>query len=104
MGITSRFQFLFIVLLQCKLVDFLLLRKDSKMVILTVCKQMLTPGHQASLATIARIFDKLNKVYKGYLESEVQSQVSIGDVLYSFKPTVSMRPIRVTWSQRCNHR
>lgn len=60
---------------KCKLIEFLLLRKDSKMVVLSVCRQMLIPGHQASLVTIARIYDMLNDVYKNYQEAETQSLV-----------------------------
>ncbi|CAH1776277.1 unnamed protein product, partial [Owenia fusiformis] len=59
---------------KCKLIDLLLLRRDCKMVILTVCKQMLTPGTQTNLSTIARIFDKLNKVYRQFLDIESQNQ------------------------------
>ncbi|XP_019639052.1 PREDICTED: uncharacterized protein C18orf8-like [Branchiostoma belcheri] len=55
---------------KCRLMDFLLLRRDCKMVILSVCKQMLTPGRQCNLPTIASIFDKLNRVYRSYLEEE----------------------------------
>ena len=61
---------------KCRLMEFLLLRRDSKMVILTVCKQILMPATQAKLTTIARVFNMLNKVYFNYLEAEVQSMVS----------------------------
>lgn len=49
----------------------LLLRKDSKSVILSVCREMLKPGQQADLSTIAKILDMLNKVYQQHLEKEV---------------------------------
>ncbi|XP_038050972.1 regulator of MON1-CCZ1 complex-like [Patiria miniata] len=55
---------------KCRLIDFLLLRKESKKVILVVCKQVLLPGQQCSLAIIARMFDKLNQVYRNFLEDE----------------------------------
>lgn len=59
------------------LVDFLLLRKESKMVILTVFKQALTPGRQCSLPVLARMFDKLNLAYKNYSqEIELAAQQS----------------------------
>uniref|UniRef100_A0A8C7DY09 Regulator of MON1-CCZ1 n=1 Tax=Naja naja TaxID=35670 RepID=A0A8C7DY09_NAJNA len=46
-----------------KLMDFLLQRKDCKMVILSVCSQ-------SKLLVIATVFDKLNHEYKRYLEAE----------------------------------
>ncbi|PFX27341.1 uncharacterized protein C18orf8-like [Stylophora pistillata] len=59
------------------LIDFLLLRKESKMVILTVFKQALTPGRQSGLPVIARMFDKVNLVYRNYsLEAEQNAQQS----------------------------
>ncbi|XP_020628604.1 uncharacterized protein C18orf8-like [Orbicella faveolata] len=59
------------------LIDFLLLRKESKMVILTVFKQALTPGRQSSLPVIARMFDKVNLAYRNYsLEVEQGAQQS----------------------------
>ena len=58
-------------MLQCLLMDLLLLRKDSKAVILAVCRDMLRPQRHASLATIAAIFDKLNSVYFDCLQYEM---------------------------------
>lgn len=55
---------------------FLLLRQDSKSVILKVCRQMLLPGQQANLSVIAKVLDMLNKVYQRHLEKEVQVLVS----------------------------
>ncbi|XP_064605810.1 regulator of MON1-CCZ1 complex-like [Liolophura sinensis] len=56
---------------KCKLMEFLLLRQDSKSVILSVCRQMLVPGQQGSLTNISQIYDMLNRVYKDCLESEM---------------------------------
>ncbi|KAK3089040.1 hypothetical protein FSP39_000342 [Pinctada imbricata] len=56
-----------------RLVKLLLVRDDSKRVILSVCRNMLLPGQQANLVSIAKIFDMLNKVYQQYLESECQN-------------------------------
>ncbi|XP_066482521.1 regulator of MON1-CCZ1 complex isoform X1 [Tiliqua scincoides] len=53
-----------------KLMDFLLQRKDCKMVILSVCSQMLSEPDRGSLGVIATVFDKLNHEYKKYLEAE----------------------------------
>ncbi|XP_077208716.1 regulator of MON1-CCZ1 complex isoform X3 [Paroedura picta] len=53
-----------------KLMDFLLQRKDCKMVILSVCSQMLSEPDRGSLGVIATVFDKLNNEYKKYLEAE----------------------------------
>uniref|UniRef100_M4AEM9 Regulator of MON1-CCZ1 n=1 Tax=Xiphophorus maculatus TaxID=8083 RepID=M4AEM9_XIPMA len=49
-----------------KLMDFLLRRRDCKMVILSVCSQ----SEKGSLPVVATVFDKLNQVYKEYLEAE----------------------------------
>ncbi|XP_072113451.1 regulator of MON1-CCZ1 complex isoform X4 [Mobula birostris] len=53
-----------------RLMDFLLQRKDCKMVILSVCSEMLTVEKRGSLPVIATVFDKLNQVYKEYLEAD----------------------------------
>nr|XP_028593007.1 regulator of MON1-CCZ1 complex [Podarcis muralis] len=53
-----------------KLMDFLLQRKDCKMVILAVCSQMLSEPDGGSLSVVATVFDKLNHEYKKYLEAE----------------------------------
>ncbi|XP_072169899.1 regulator of MON1-CCZ1 complex-like [Diadema setosum] len=52
---------------KCRLIDFLLLRKDSKKVILNVLQTALVPGQHCPLSTIAKIFNKLNEVYRAYL-------------------------------------
>ncbi|TRY90255.1 hypothetical protein DNTS_005111 [Danionella cerebrum] len=53
-----------------KLMDFLLRRRDCKMVILSVCSQMLVGGDKGNLTVVATVFDKLNQVYKEYLDAE----------------------------------
>ncbi|CAM4723626.1 unnamed protein product [Leuciscus chuanchicus] len=53
-----------------KLMDFLLRRRDCKMVILSVCSQMLIGGDKGNLSVVATVFDKLNQVYKEYLDAE----------------------------------
>ncbi|XP_069477005.1 regulator of MON1-CCZ1 complex isoform X2 [Ambystoma mexicanum] len=52
------------------LMDFLLQRKDCKMVILSVCSQMLSEPERGPLTVVATVFDKLNLEYKKYLEAE----------------------------------
>ncbi|XP_028515381.1 regulator of MON1-CCZ1 complex [Exaiptasia diaphana] len=52
------------------LIDFLLLRRDSNMVILAVFKQALIPGRQSNLTVIAKMFDKVNKIYRAALDNE----------------------------------
>ncbi|KAK3612274.1 hypothetical protein CHS0354_010985 [Potamilus streckersoni] len=61
---------------KCKLIKFLLQRGNSKSVILSVCRHMLLPGQQAPLMVISRVYDMLNKVYKLFLDSEVQALAS----------------------------
>ncbi|XP_047382053.1 regulator of MON1-CCZ1 complex isoform X5 [Sciurus carolinensis] len=53
-----------------RLMDFLLQRKECKMVILSVCSQMLSESDRATLPVIATVFDKLNHEYKKYLDAE----------------------------------
>ncbi|KAJ0059836.1 hypothetical protein NL108_013759 [Boleophthalmus pectinirostris] len=53
-----------------KLMDFLLRRRDCKPVILSVCQQILECADRGSLPVVATVFDKLNQVYKEYLEAE----------------------------------
>uniref|UniRef100_A0A8C1X6D1 Regulator of MON1-CCZ1 n=1 Tax=Cyprinus carpio TaxID=7962 RepID=A0A8C1X6D1_CYPCA len=60
-----------------KLMDFLLRRRDCKMVILSVCSQMLTEGDKGNLSVVATVFDKLNQVYKEYLDAE-QAYTAVG--------------------------
>ena len=56
-----------------RLIDFLLLRRDSKMTILTVCKQLLGPStNPAPLPVVARIFDRLNECYRVHVDQEQQ--------------------------------
>ncbi|XP_064624746.1 regulator of MON1-CCZ1 complex-like isoform X2 [Lineus longissimus] len=59
-----------------RLIDFLLQRKECKKLVLSVCKQMMLPGQQVALPVFAKVFDKLNKVYRNYLEAEAQAQTA----------------------------
>ncbi|CAI9721715.1 Regulator of MON1-CCZ1 complex [Octopus vulgaris] len=80
-----------------KLIEFLVLRKDSKLVLLSVCRQMLIPGHQATLVTIAQIYDMLNDVYKNYQEAETQYLVHSVDI--SSRPDPYQRSNKVILDQ-----
>lgn len=59
------------------LVKFLLARDDSKRVILNVCRSMLSSESQATLSTISKVLDMLNRVYQDYLNSEIHVLVSV---------------------------
>ncbi|XP_064433883.1 regulator of MON1-CCZ1 complex isoform X5 [Mirounga angustirostris] len=74
-----------------RLMDFLLQRKECKMVILSVCSQMLSESDRATLPVIATVFDKLNHEYKKYLDAE-QSYTT--DVPHKFVIAVLMEYIR----------
>lgn len=52
------------------LVDFLLLRRNSKPLILRVCHDGVCSDCQLSLPVIAKIFDKLNYIYKQYSDAQ----------------------------------
>ncbi|MGH0133737.1 UNVERIFIED_CONTAM: hypothetical protein FKN15_025419 [Acipenser sinensis] len=60
-----------------KLIDFLLQRRDCKMVIVSVCFQLLNGSDKGNLPVIATVFDKLNQVYKEYLEAEQGYTVAV---------------------------
>ncbi|KAI3355541.1 hypothetical protein L3Q82_018371 [Scortum barcoo] len=86
-----------------KLMDFLLRRRDCKMVILSVCSQrvrlsvFLEGGEIGSLPVVATVFDKLNQVYKDYLEAE-QAYNVVSDVAMESGPSrgsaAQKRPVR----------
>lgn len=52
------------------LIDFLLLRCNSKPIILRVCHDGVSPSSQLPLPTISKIFDKLNIIYKQYSDMQ----------------------------------
>uniref|UniRef100_A0AC11CTG7 Uncharacterized protein n=1 Tax=Ovis aries TaxID=9940 RepID=A0AC11CTG7_SHEEP len=76
-----------------RLMDFLLQRKECKMVILSVCSQMLTESDRASLPVIATIFDKLNQEYKKYPDAE-QSYTMAMEAGQSRSVPLLRRPVR----------
>ncbi|XP_054046724.1 regulator of MON1-CCZ1 complex isoform X3 [Rissa tridactyla] len=76
-----------------KLMDFLLQRKECKMVILSVCSQMLSEPERGSLSVIATVFDKLNHEYKKYLEAE-QSYTLVVEAGLSRSNPLLKRPVR----------
>ncbi|KAF2985218.1 hypothetical protein EK904_007532, partial [Melospiza melodia maxima] len=76
-----------------KLMDFLLQRKECKMVILSVCSQMLSEPERGSLSVIATVFDKLNQEYKKYLEAE-QSYTMVVETGLSRSNPLLKRPVR----------
>lgn len=59
-----------------RLIDFLLLRRDSKMTILTVCKQILGPSTSQKLPIVGKVFDRLNECYRIYIDQEQQAASS----------------------------
>uniref|UniRef100_A0A8B9P5R3 Regulator of MON1-CCZ1 n=1 Tax=Apteryx owenii TaxID=8824 RepID=A0A8B9P5R3_APTOW len=76
-----------------KLMDFLLQRRECKMVILSVCSQMLREPGRGSLSVIATVFDKLNHEYKKYLEAE-QSYTMVVEAGQSRNNPPLKRPVR----------
>ncbi|KFM73575.1 hypothetical protein X975_20721, partial [Stegodyphus mimosarum] len=62
------------------LIDFLLLRQNSKSVILKVCHDGLLPGEQLSLENISKVFDKLNAIYKQNAEKMEGSKTNTQNV------------------------
>ncbi|XP_057554096.1 regulator of MON1-CCZ1 complex isoform X2 [Hippopotamus amphibius kiboko] len=76
-----------------RLMDFLLQRKECKMVILSVCSQMLTESDRSTLPVIATVFDKLNQEYKKYLDAE-QSYTMAVEAGQSRSGPLLRRPVR----------
>ncbi|KAM9774453.1 regulator of MON1-CCZ1 complex [Syngnathus typhle] len=76
-----------------KLMDFLLRRSDCKMVILSVCSQLVDSDQRASLPVVASVFDKLNQVYKEFLEAE-QSYSAAVEAGPTRGGIVHKRPVR----------
>uniref|UniRef100_A0A8C2XLR6 Regulator of MON1-CCZ1 n=1 Tax=Cyclopterus lumpus TaxID=8103 RepID=A0A8C2XLR6_CYCLU len=76
-----------------KLMDFLLRRRECKMVILSVCSQILQGGEKGRLPIVATVFDKLNQVYKEYLEAE-QSYTAAVESGPSRGSAAPKRPVR----------
>nr|XP_014426016.1 regulator of MON1-CCZ1 complex isoform X3 [Pelodiscus sinensis] len=76
-----------------KLMDFLLQRKECKMIILSVCSQMLSEPERGTLAVVATVFDKLNHEYKKYLEAE-QSYTMVVETGQSRGNPLLKRPVR----------
>uniref|UniRef100_A0A452V3J5 Uncharacterized protein n=1 Tax=Ursus maritimus TaxID=29073 RepID=A0A452V3J5_URSMA len=76
-----------------RLMDFLLQRKECKMVILSVCSQMLSESDRATLPVIATVFDKLNHEYKKYLDAE-QSYTTALEAGQSRSSPLLKRPAR----------
>ncbi|XP_077480550.1 regulator of MON1-CCZ1 complex [Stigmatopora argus] len=60
-----------------KLMDFLLRRHDCKTVILSVCSQLVEGEPRGNLPAVAAVFDKLNHVYKDFLEAEQSYSVAL---------------------------
>nr|KAF6330874.1 regulator of MON1-CCZ1 [Myotis myotis] len=76
-----------------RLMDFLLQRKECKMVILAVCSQMLSGSDRAALPVVATVFDKLNQEYKRYLDAE-QSYAVAAEAGQSRCSPLLRRPVR----------
>uniref|UniRef100_A0A3Q2HZE5 Regulator of MON1-CCZ1 n=1 Tax=Equus caballus TaxID=9796 RepID=A0A3Q2HZE5_HORSE len=76
-----------------RLMDFLLQRKECKMVILSVCSQMLSESDRATLPVLATVFDKLNHEYKKYLDAE-QSYTMAVEAGPSRSSPLLKRPLR----------
>ncbi|GAB1301451.1 Regulator of MON1-CCZ1 complex [Apodemus speciosus] len=76
-----------------RLMDFLLQRKECKVVVLSVCSQMLSESDRATLPVIATVFDKLNHEYKKYLDAEQSYTVAVEAGQSRSNPPLK-RPVR----------
>jgi len=57
------------------LIDLLLLRRDSKSVILSLCSAILSSPKPANLVLAAAMFNKLNRVYHSHVKAQVSDTV-----------------------------
>ncbi|XP_021069840.1 regulator of MON1-CCZ1 complex [Mus pahari] len=76
-----------------RLMDFLLQRKECKVVVLSVCSQMLSESDRAALPVIATVFDKLNHEYKKYLDADQSYTVAVEAGQSRSNPPLK-RPVR----------
>lgn len=76
-----------------RLMDFLLQRKECKVVVLSVCSQMLSESDRATLPVIATVFDKLNHEYKKYLDAEQSYTMAVEAGQSRSNPPLK-RPVR----------
>lgn len=58
------------------LIDFLMQRNNAKSIIIQVLRDIIMQMPN-SLPEIPAVFDKINVVYRSYLENEIQSQVKL---------------------------
>ena len=68
---------------KCHLIDLLLLRRDSKSVILSICATVLSSSQPATLVVAAAIFNKLNRVYHSHMEAQMSDAVVNAETLLS---------------------
>ena len=68
---------------KCRLIDLLLLRRDSKSVILSLCSTILSSPQPATLVVADTIFNKLNRVYHSHIEAQMSDAVSSAETLSS---------------------
>lgn len=59
-----------------QLIEFFIQRKDAKIILLQVLQNYVN-DLPMTLIDMPAIFDKINSVYRGHLENEIQSQVFI---------------------------
>ncbi|XP_053687553.1 regulator of MON1-CCZ1 complex [Sabethes cyaneus] len=83
-----------------RLVEFLLQRTEGKPVLLNVLKEMMTVNYSGTmLPVIESIFNKLNGLYKGVLDSELQSQMALMALSTKTQPSKSAPAPRVIIDQ-----
>lgn len=68
---------------KCRLIDLLLLRRDSKSVILSLCSTILSSPQPASLTVASTVFNKLNSVYHNHIETQMSDEVFHAESLSS---------------------
>lgn len=65
------------------LVEFLMQRSNAKQILIQVLQSFMTQL-PVSLMEMPTVFDKLNIVYRNYLENEIQNQVIVSYIFLSF--------------------
>jgi len=76
---------------KCRLMDLLLLRRESKSIILALCSSLLSSQQPASLVVAAAMFNKLNRVYHSHIEAQMSDAVLNAETLTSDIESVAVQ-------------
>lgn len=86
-----------------RLVEFLLQRTDGKSTLMSVLKNVIDLEYNGTmLPIIENIFDKINAVYKIYLDHEIQSQMGTPSTVKVFSTKSTLPRILIDQDEMCD--